>query len=543
MSLILGILYISVIGAVAVSMTVLLLKGKKEFSNIMYMICQGMVILWCCSQILILLSKTDNELAISYILGNIGICFIGCCWYYFAVLYVGSRFSMAKKLIPAMLSLFHFIMVVTNNKHHLYYAEFSANNIEHGMFFYSNVVTTYILVVLGAVLLYRNIIKNGDNKSAKALIIASVLIPVLMNLVYLTGIIKVSFDITPLGFAVSGIFVLLATIKYRFLEVNITAFDVILSDVSDGVAIFAKNSKCTYINKAFCELLDIEEKRLKRINISLVLNKISELDCQEKSELLFSDENGRYIQIQIYQSDKAEMKQISIEQLQENNIIVFMAKDMSRYYELLKSTRELAVANERLILEQERNRIAQQVHDTAGHTLTMIQSYMKLAAVSNNKNENEKVGEYLEEAKQLSSQGIRELRQSINQLRRQAEFELVTQGVMQLAQQVKEISVEVTVQGEDSEKYSHLSKILYDCVRETITNTLKYANATKMEIVLRFNESVIELIIGDDGQGCESIKENNGIQGIRERIEKANGTVKFISGIDEGFLTRIRVPI
>ena len=46
--------------------------------------------------------------------------------------------------------------------------------------------------------------------------------------------------------------------------------------------------------------------------------------------------------------------------------------------------------------------------------------------------------------------------------------------------------VEVTVRGEDKEEYSYLGRICYDCVRESITNTLKYGNASKMDIVLRF---------------------------------------------------------
>ena len=121
MSLILGSAYILVIGAVAVSMTVLLLKGKRELSNIMYLICQGMVILWCCSQILILLSKTEKELFAANILCNIGICFVGSAWYYFAMLYVGKKLTLAEKIIPVSTSCFHFLMVLTNEIHHLYY--------------------------------------------------------------------------------------------------------------------------------------------------------------------------------------------------------------------------------------------------------------------------------------------------------------------------------------------------------------------------------------------------------------------------------------
>ena len=224
-------------------------------------------------------------------------------------------------------------------------------------------------------------------------------------------------------------------------------------------------------------------------------------------------------------------------------ISVFLVMMAAFKYSFLNLRKELAITNEKLLLEQERNRIAQQVHDTAGHTLTMIQSYMKLAEVSAGKENYDEVKGYLSEARQLTGNGIRELRESINMLREEAEYELVTQGVMQLANQVKEIPVEVTVQGEDGKKYSHLSKTVYDTVRESLTNTLKYAKASKMDIVIRFREKAVELMIADDGIGCEEIKDNNGLRGIRERVQKAGGTVSFSSAPGEGFLTRVKLPV
>lgn len=423
MAFALGFVYILVVGAVLVSMAVLLLKGQNELYNRIYLGCQGLVVVWCVSQVLLLLSQTDVELAISYGIGNIGICFIGAFWYYFAVCYTGGELKGVRKILPIGMSAFHYILVLTNRWHHLYYVEFGRNVVEHGVFFYTNVVVTYLLVIAGSVILYRNLNKEQNEGGAKGLIIASVLAPVFLNAVNLSGKLEISFDITPLGFGISIICVLMATLKYRFLDLN----------------------------------------------------------------------------------------------------------------------RELEITSEKLILAKERNRIAQEVHDTAGHTLTMIQSYMKLAQIANTQQEVEQVGEYLEQAKVLTGQGIKELRESINQLREGENYELVTQGIMQLANQVKEIPVEVTVQGEDSEQYSHLSRVIYECVRETITNTLKYAKASKMEVIVRFTQDSVEVIIGDDGVGCASIEDNNGLRGIRERVEKIGGKVRFISSEGEGFLTRIHL--
>ena len=420
MTLLLGSIYIIVTGTVLTSMVTLFFRGKKTVSNRMYLVFQGMIALWCISQILVLLSQNNMELAVSYVIGNIGICFTGTFLYFFAVTYTGGRIAGFIKYIPLALSSLHFICVVTNNLHHMYYKSFSVDRVEHGIFFYTNVIETYFFVLLAAILLYRNLRGTG-----RFLIILSVLLPVAINILYVSGIVQSSLDVTPIGFAVSVIMVMFAAVKYEFLDLR----------------------------------------------------------------------------------------------------------------------RELAITNEKLLLEQERNRIAQQVHDTAGHTLTMIQSYMKLAEVSLQKDKREEAREYIKGATELTSQGIRELRESINQLRQEASYQLVTQGVTQLANQVKDIEVEVTVQGEDSQAYSHLSKVIYDTVRESITNTMKYAKASRIEIVLRFHEKDVELVIGDDGIGCENIIDNNGLRGIRERIHDVNGIVRFTSSQGEGFLTRVKIPI
>ncbi|MCR5700787.1 MAG: hypothetical protein K6G76_01435 [Lachnospiraceae bacterium] len=435
MEYLLGVFYMVVTGAVLVSMAALYLLGPDKRYKKMYLGFQATVAVWCASQIFVLIASSINEVVVSYAIGNFGICMIGAAWFYFACEYTGKKRSMFH-FLPLCAAVFHYLMVISNPLHHMYYRIFDLNHVEHGIFFYTNVATTYLFVINGAVILFLNVEgasvdkekSTDENKNVtrgQLLIIASVLIPLFLNAVYLSGLVNAAFDITPLGFGISVILVMFATMKYHFMDFE----------------------------------------------------------------------------------------------------------------------KELAITNEKLLLEKERNRIAQQVHDTAGHTLTMIQSYMKLAQFSNDKGDNKETGTYLEEARTLTSQGIKELREAINEMKQEATYELVTQGIMQLAGQVKEIPVEVTVQGEDGKRYSHLSKVLYDSTRESITNTLKYANATKMDIVVRFKTDAIDLTISDDGCGCENIKDNNGLAGIRKRVSDAGGTVRFISGKDEGFLTRIHLKV
>lgn len=556
MTFILGMFYLLVLCAGIASMAVLVLRGRKTAYNRVYLLCQGMAMLWCAAQLLSLFRQSETEWKLAYLLGNLGICFIGCFWYYFALLYTERQYHPLEKLLPFALSVFHYAMFLTNGWHHLYYQVFSLQRLEHGVFFYTNVAQTYLLVIGGAVLLYRDFKQKKKDKRGRQLIIAAVLIPVLFNALYLSGCLpRASFDITPMGFGISVILVLVATMKYQFMDVNTTAFALILSGLSDGIGVFARSGKNAYANEVFWELLEIDADSDELLDFGRVFAQIKAFHpLQEKDSPVYVNAKGCYLQVQLYQSRKVpdggiwsdgegEYQEVALGECADGLPTVIMVHDMSRYYAMLQQTKELAATSQRLALEQERNRIAQQVHDTAGHTLTMLQSYMKLAMLADKDEETAKAQEYLTQARALASDGLKELRQSINQMRKEQSCELLTQGIVQLADQVKEIPVELTVQGEDSEKYSYLTGICYACVREAITNSLKYADASKIEIILRFQPEGVELTFGDNGKGCAQLKENHGIRGIRERVEEAGGTVRFVTAQGEGFLMRLCLPL
>ncbi|HOC34233.1 MAG TPA: two-component sensor histidine kinase, partial [Ruminococcus flavefaciens] len=84
---------------------------------------------------------------------------------------------------------------------------------------------------------------------------------------------------------------------------------------------------------------------------------------------------------------------------------------------------------------------------------------------------------------------------------------------------------------------------IYDNVRETITNAMRYSEASRIDIIAKFTGSSLEVYILDNGKGCRNIKENNGLKGIRQRTESLGGTVRFMSVEGEGFSTIIKIPV
>lgn len=541
--------YLIIIGCVTTSLVIMLLKGKSGIHNLLYASCQSSVILWCASQILIGVCDTTFEQWIAYAVGNLGICSIGSLWLLFVISYSDNEGKLSRKwfflfVIPFVI----YVSFLTNGYHHFYYKSFGFREVVRGPLFFANITYTYACVLIGCfLLLKRTSLSDAVNVYvAKAMIVAAAIVPIILNGIQLVGLHKADYDITALGFGVSTILVLCATIRFRFMDVNMKAFDSIIYNLTDGVMLF-KGEDAVYSNPAFWNLLQLDEKQfsLSEWNAFRDAALIPVKHDQEMEDMQFSDVyllGEKDMGMKEEQGDNlpdAKHTYLAIEILPHDaKHTILVVKDVSQYFALLSANQELAVSQQKFALSKERNRIAQQVHDTTGHTLVMVQSLLKLAMM-----EKEKADDYLGQAQGLVKSGLKELRESINMMRRQEESYLVTQAITQLTTGVHEFAIEVTLQGEDGEKYTYLTKVIYDILRETITNCLKYANATHMEVVVRFLEDRLEMLIADNGDGCDSIQDNNGLRGIRERTEENKGTVRFISSKGEGFMTKISLPV
>lgn len=527
-----------------------------------------------------------------YGVSYIGISFIGPSWLVFSFFYCQRQIRPAVRLLLFGISVFDYSMFLTNELHHLFYRSFELEQVIYGPLFYLHMGYTYICVLLGIGAVLRNFQKKKVAAVHMLVILLSSAVPLGFNVLYLSGLVDTGFDLTPPAFALSSFFMLLAVFRYDFLDVNVLAFEHIFESIAEGVIVCNKRGMLTYCNQAAEHWLGVtvgdsrdelwerisqtkggeavrERKTAGEGKISRetsdktggrVGNREGRGNCTEASGRAGRErrENRRQLleqeQTLVLElgEDTVRLKPYILRNKRgEETAGVFLLTDVGEYYELLHQNRELAVSEQKLAIEQERNRIAQEVHDTTGHTLTMIQSLLKLMRISRQTTsaagdaaaEDDSMEEYLAQAQELASAGIRELRWSINHMRQGTNCGLVTQGVYQLAGSVKELEVEVEIQGEDCAAYSHLSAVVYECLREAITNCLRYAHATHMDVIIKFAEKDIRVYIFDNGQGCGEIKESHGIRGIRERAEKVGGEVRVLSSKGEGFQIYLRLPL
>ena len=529
MNLTLCIIYFIVFLCQIFSCFFLVANGSRCRKTYMFLGCQITSIFWCFSQVCIYIANDNTQLWISYNIGNLAVCFISTFWLGFSVNFAEKKHD--KTIAVAMLmSLIHYIVVLSNPIHHLYYTEFGTDNIRYGVLFYTNVVFSYVWSFVGIGFIAGSKARDKNGAYQKKILILAASFPLLLNFLHQVGVADTAFDITPLGFCLSYLLVVIATFRYNFLDINHLAFGQVMEGIQDGIIIFKVDDTRSFQNTT---AVDFFSGKM----IETVEEFYQQFSEKERAELKEGGEttlcrNEQYCHVQ---------RTIHYEK-NSPAAVSFVMKDVTRYYELMEQSKRISILEQTLAVEQERSRMIQQVHDTTGHTLTVIQSLLKLAEMSISAKP-EEAKKYLAQANQHTRQGIKELREYILEVRKEEKYSLITQRILQLADTIKEIPVEVTVLGEDDKKYSYLTETVYTCVRECITNTIKYARATNMQVILKFCENAVEVHVFDDGAGCEHIQYGNGLQGMYNRVKEKQGSIKINSEPGEGFQTVIILPV
>jgi signal transduction histidine kinase len=207
---------------------------------------------------------------------------------------------------------------------------------------------------------------------------------------------------------------------------------------------------------------------------------------------------------------------------------------------------ELAIANQRIrsyALKaeengslQERNRIAREIHDSLGHSLTALNLHLEMA-VKLSQIKPEKSREILVEAKRLGSIALKDVRQSVAALRSDPlENKDLPAAIYKLADEFK-LSNQIhplCCLDLPPKLPQPVATTIYRIIQEALTNISKYAEATEVAIEIHTRPNEIELRVVDNG--CGFIPSNNltgfGLQGMRERVISLQGKFEIISAPD-----------
>jgi signal transduction histidine kinase len=196
---------------------------------------------------------------------------------------------------------------------------------------------------------------------------------------------------------------------------------------------------------------------------------------------------------------------------------------------------------------QERNRIAREIHDSLGHTLTAQSIQLDSALLLQHSN-TEESSIFLKEAKQLCKQALREVRQSVAALRtdpfRGKSLDQIATALVQ------EFRVTTAIETTCVMSVTHpispdMVAACYRVLQESLTNIARHSAATDVVLQLFTQEGALNLQIQDNGKGFDLVQNSTGfgLQGMKERVMALGGQFKLSSQPGDGCQILVKIPL
>jgi two-component system sensor histidine kinase UhpB len=188
--------------------------------------------------------------------------------------------------------------------------------------------------------------------------------------------------------------------------------------------------------------------------------------------------------------------------------------------------------------EEERLRIARELHDEVGQALTAVLLQLDRAAAGR------EPAERIAEAREAARATLEEVRAIARNLRPEALDDLgLPAAVRQLCNDAERAGVEVERRiSPDVRLAPEVEVVVYRVAQEAITNVLRHAAAERLVCVLGPSGSGTELLVVDDGRGRGDAPAGSGLRGMRERAVLAGATLEIVTPASGGTSVSLRVP-
>ena len=192
-------------------------------------------------------------------------------------------------------------------------------------------------------------------------------------------------------------------------------------------------------------------------------------------------------------------------------------------------------------LLEERANLSQTLHDKLGHNINGSVYQLEAVKLLMEKDP--------ENSKKMIQAVIDQLRTGMDEIRailrkeRPKKYKLAMLQLEKLCGECNEKGVEACLitEGDMSQVPEKYLEIILDNAYEAVSNSMKYAKATRIEIKIYVLNQVIRCSISDNGVGCDNIVDGMGLSGMRKRVREINGILDFES--EAGFTINMLLPI
>lgn len=197
-------------------------------------------------------------------------------------------------------------------------------------------------------------------------------------------------------------------------------------------------------------------------------------------------------------------------------------------------------ANEALVQQaarqQERMRIARDIHDLIGHHLTALIINLQVAG---RRSEGE-AGAAVARCEAIARLLMADVREAVSDIREHGQLDLQAAAIA-LVQTMPGLQLDYKVEPGVQIRSVKLAAVLLRCLQECITNAVRHGGARHISIALSRAGDELAVTVTDDGKGCQQLQEGNGLKGMRERLRDIGGSLDW-QPRGTGFALTLSVP-
>jgi signal transduction histidine kinase len=536
---------IAIIICVAIT-TVIYMKAKKTRELYSLMVCNITMIFWL---FFVMVEKMSVNLSQEFIAMRFTlfpIMFLGAFWLIFSLLYTGvikprNQWKVITLILlpqvlcywPILTEKFRYLIIVRKT--------FKENTDVWGVTLFISLAFTYVYIFSSIYLLNR---KMKEHYGRRVWLFIAILIPIAINILNIFNALdSLEFDVLPLSFSVFCIILSIYIFGYRIIEIVPLASYELFTSLNEAMLIADKNGVILDYNAAsagyFGKLFDISAC----VNITNFLIKLGGF-AEDRPVI-----------------DRLAVSAVSTEDVSvEESVRVNGPLNDTRQYNV--SVRPLLAANRKVIgklitfkdvteyrlqtLENERQRLSDDLHDSLGNCINVISS--NLEYVLRNTNDSEEIKECLRISYEKTTGAFLSLRRIVDELR---PVDIENNGLLWALEslfrkmRIKDIAIEFTHSGiEDNYlRNGKLGETIYFICQEAVSNSVTHGHAKNITVTLIASGSFLKLYITDDGEGCGEIIRNKGLNSMESRVKALGGEFDYGSPDDGGFNIRTVFPL
>lgn len=215
-----------------------------------------------------------------------------------------------------------------------------------------------------------------------------------------------------------------------------------------------------------------------------------------------------------------------------------------QYGETNQKLQETLTRLEEMTTLKERNRIAREIHDTVGHTLTTVLIEIEAGKRLIPKNPS-LAAQKLDLAQDQVRKGLNDIRRSVRTLRDGSDLLDLIPSMKSLIRDTEvHAGVDIDFRCDPGLPLSEAQgRVLFSALQEGLANGIRHGGCTAFEISLKAQGDKIAFMIKDNGRGSDEVIPGFGLNAMEERVHALGGSLEIETAEGRGFCIKITLPI